>query len=136
MQWEEEGARITQPSLVQIKIRSEMTITMCSGLIVFPPKPSVLQIGEINCFKSQVDSLWQGSSACSWTGPPPLQHPSGQPPSHRLLSSGVLRQAETEGLWAWVGGGDSTGREAELGSSWSEVQLFRSSSESCQEGAL
>lgn len=54
-QWEEEGARITYSSLVQIKIRSEMTITICSGLIVFPQKLIVLQIGEINCFKSQVD---------------------------------------------------------------------------------
>lgn len=97
-----------------------MTITICSGLIVFPQKLSVLQIGEINCFKSRVDSLRQGSSASSWTGPPPLQHPSGQPPGRRLLSSGVLRQGETEGLGSWVGGGDSTGREARLGSSWSE----------------
>lgn len=46
---------IIQPSLVQIKIRSEMTITICSGLIVFPQKLIVLQIGGINCFKSQVD---------------------------------------------------------------------------------
>lgn len=97
-----------------------MTVTICSGLIVFPQKLSVLQTGEINCFKSQVDSLWQGRSASSWTGPPPLQHPSGQPPSLRFLFSGVLRQGETEGLGSWVGGGDSTGREAGLGSSWSE----------------
>lgn len=32
-----------------------MTITICSGLIVFPQKLIVLQIGEINCLKSQVD---------------------------------------------------------------------------------
>lgn len=34
-----------------------MTITICSGLIVFPLKLIVLQIGEINCLKSQVDWL-------------------------------------------------------------------------------
>lgn len=34
-----------------------MTITICSELIVFPQKLIVSQIGEINCFKSQVDSL-------------------------------------------------------------------------------
>lgn len=34
-----------------------MTITICSGLIVFPQKLIVVQIGEINCLKSQVDWL-------------------------------------------------------------------------------
>lgn len=110
-----------------------MTVTICSGLIVFPQKLSVLQTGEINCFKSQVDSLWQGRSASSWTGPPPLQHPSGQPPSHRLLSSGVLRQRETEGLGSWW----------EEGQHWQRHRVrkqlvrrcsFRSSSETARRG--
>lgn len=34
-----------------------MTITICSGLTVFPQKVVVLQTGEINCLKSQVDWL-------------------------------------------------------------------------------
>jgi len=34
-----------------------MTITICSGLIVFPQKLIVVQMGKINCWKSQVDWL-------------------------------------------------------------------------------
>ena len=53
--WREPESLSSQ--LVQIKIRSKMTITTCSGLTVFPQKLIVLQTREINCLKSQVDWL-------------------------------------------------------------------------------
>lgn len=71
-----------------------MTITICSGLIVFPQKLSILQIGEINCFKSQVDFLWQGSSASSWLALHLFSSPQASYPAAgfcRLGSSGRER---------------------------------------------
>lgn len=53
-----------------------MTITICSGLIVLPQKLIVLQIGEINCLKSQVDCLEPsaGQAGPAFTSSPPLRN--------------------------------------------------------------
>jgi hypothetical protein len=73
-----------------------MTITICSGLIVFPQKLIVSQIGKINCLKSQVDCFltqWMEAGPAST-----LIAPSRTVTQQWLLPFQDLRQGQTEDL--------------------------------------